>query len=37
MLDFIDFRNVRYQGDIHNQHPHGIGILFDHQGLFCIA
>lgn len=37
MLGAIDFRNARYQGEIENQLPHGLGIVIDQSLLFCLA
>lgn len=37
MNPIIDFRNGRYQGQLKNQLPHGIGIFIDKNYLFCLA
>lgn len=37
MLGRIDFRNARYQGEISNNRPHGLGIAIDNNHLFCLA
>ena len=37
MTDFIDFRNARYQGEVRDRKPHGIGITIDNNHLFCLA
>lgn len=37
MFQIIDYRNGRYQGELLNQQPHGIGIFMDRDFLFCIA
>lgn len=37
MLGLIDYRNLRYQGEVHDNLPHGLGILMDYNHLFCLA
>lgn len=37
MLDIIDYRNLRYQGETKNDRPHGLGIIIDYTHLFCLA
>ena len=37
MHPIIDFRNARYQGQIKNQLPDGIGIMIDKNYMFCIG
>lgn len=37
MLETIDYRNLRYQGDMQNDRPHGVGIAYDVDQLFCLA
>ena len=36
-MECIDFRNARYQGQIKNNKPHGIGVSIDRNHLFCLA
>ena len=37
MLDIIDYRNLRYQGETKDNQPHGLGIIIDYNHLFCLA
>ncbi len=44
MTEIIDFRNAKYQGQILNGLPHGLGIslftlgiMIDYKNLFCLA
>lgn len=37
MLNFIDFRDASYQGEIKDGKPHGLGIVIDSNQLFCLA
>lgn len=37
MFPVIDYRNGRYQGQIKNQSPHGLGIFIDKNFMFCLA
>jgi hypothetical protein len=37
MLPAINYRNGRYQGQIKDKLPHGVGILIDKDYLFCLA
>ena len=36
-MQCIDFRNARYQGQIQELQPHGVGITIDDNHLFCLA
>jgi hypothetical protein len=37
MFETCDYRNSRYQGEMMDNLPHGIGIAFDYNHLFCLA
>lgn len=37
MYPIIDYRNCRYQGQIKNNLPDGIGIILDANQMFCMA
>lgn len=37
MFEIRDFRNARYQGEMQNGQPNGIGIVIDYNYLFCLA
>lgn len=37
MFEIVDYRNLRYQGEMMHYVPHGIGVVFDYNHLFCLA
>ncbi len=37
MLETLDYRNARYQGEVKNEQPNGLGIIIDYNYLFCLA
>lgn len=37
MLDIIDYRNLRYQGETKDDKPHGVGMIIDYRWIFCLC